>query len=250
MIPADLLLLNIGSLGPFRAFADSDLMGQCIVIAQIVMSICSWGMMLSKKAKLAEVSTRSAQFVDAFVRTNDPLEIFVENAHQLQTLTDTPIGQIYANSCERLAALVPVEQRQKMHLDPTYRLSLTRKQMDLVESVCVHTIEEACVRLNGSEMTWIAIFTSSAPLMGLFGTVWGVMYAFQAMAASGSADIAQLAPGISSALLTTVVGLVVAIPSTIGYNLLQSKLEAVSVDLEGFGEDLLGKLRLHYLEDR
>ena len=66
----------------------------------------------------------------------------------------------------------------------------------------------------------------------------------------GSADIAELAPGISSALLTTVVGLVVAIPSTIGYNLLQGRLESESVDLEGFGEDLMGKLRLHYLEDR
>lgn len=245
-----LFLLDIGTLGPFRAFADSDFMGQCIVIAQIVMSICSWAMMINKKGLLTDVSQRSAAFVDAFLKHNDPLEIFIQNAHQRDALRDTPIGLIYTNSCERLANLVPLEQRQRMMVDPHFQMSLTRKQMDLVESVCVHTLEEESVKLSGPGMTWIAIFTSSAPLMGLFGTVWGVMYAFQAMAASGSADIAQLAPGISSALLTTVVGLVVAIPSTIGYNLLQGKLEAVSVDLEGFAEDLMGKLRLHYLEDR
>ena len=244
------LLLSVGTLGPFRAFADSDIMGQCIVIAQILMSICSWAMILSKWTKLGDVRAQSARFVDTFVRTDDPLQIFIENAHNPGALAETPIGQIYRKSCERLASLVPLEQRKRMSMDPNYRLSLTRKQMDLVESVCAHTIEEECVQLSGPGMTWIAIFTSSAPLMGLFGTVWGVMYAFQAMAASGSADIAQLAPGISSALLTTVVGLVVAIPSTIGYNLLQGRLESANVDVEGFGEDLLGKLRLHYLEER
>jgi biopolymer transport protein ExbB/TolQ len=246
----DTLLLAIGSTGPLRAFADSDIVGQLIVIIQIVMSICSWGMMLSKKAKLDDVRARSARFVDSFVKKNDPLEIFVEFAHPPHSLTEAPMGQVYVKSCERLASLVPMEQRQRMSLDPTYRLSLNRKQMDLVESVCAHTVEEECVKLSGPAMTWIAIFTTSAPLMGLFGTVWGVMFAFQAMAACGSADIAELAPGISSALLTTVVGLVVAIPSTIGYNLLQGRLESESVDLEGFGEDLLGKLRLHYLEER
>lgn len=246
----DSFLLAVGTTGPFRAFMDSDIMGQMIVIIQIVMSICSWGMMLSKKARLDDIHNRSARFVDAFVKKNDPLEIFVEYAHAPHALTETPMGNVYVKSCERLATLVPVEQRQRMSIDPTYRLSLTRKQMDLVESVCAHSVEEQCVNLSGPSMTWIAIFTSSAPLMGLFGTVWGVMNAFQAMAACGSADIAELAPGISSALLTTVVGLVVAIPSTIGYNLLQGRLESESVDLEGFGEDLMGKLRLHYLEDR
>ena len=72
------------------------------------------------------------------------------------------------------------------------------------------------------------------------------MLAFQAMAASGSANIAELAPGISSALLTTVVGLVVAIPSTIFYNVLQSKVEAYTVQMEGFAEELMGKLTLQY----
>lgn len=243
------LLLSVGSLGPLRAFADSDFVGQLIVIVQIVMSICSWGMMLSKGLRLTDIRNRSASFVDAFVSKDDPLAIFVEHAHNKNALVDTPIGMLYVKTCERLASLVSTEQRRLMSLDPHYQLRLTRKQMDLVESVCAHSVEEGCVQLSGPGMAWIAIFTSSAPLMGLFGTVWGVMYAFQAMAVSGSADIAQLAPGISSALLTTIVGLAVAIPSTIGYNLLQNTLESRSVDLEGFGEELLGKLRLNYLED-
>ena len=153
------LLLSVGTLGPFRAFADSDVMGQCIVIAQILMSICSWAMILSKWTKLGDVRAQSARFVDAFVRTDDPLQIFIENAHNPGALAETPIGQVYRKSCERLASLVPLEQRKRMSMDPNYRLSLTRKQMDLVESVCAHTIEEECVQLSGPGMTWIAIFT-------------------------------------------------------------------------------------------
>ena len=75
------LLLSVGTLGPVRAFVDSDVMGQFIVIAQILMSICSWAMMLSKRTKLGDIHDQSARFVDTFVRTDDPLQIFIENAH-------------------------------------------------------------------------------------------------------------------------------------------------------------------------
>ncbi|MBO7182415.1 MAG: hypothetical protein J6V91_06500, partial [Kiritimatiellae bacterium] len=66
----DTLLLAIGSTSPIKAFVDSDMVGQFIVIAQILMSISSWGMMLGKKLKLDEVRMRSAHFVDTFVKKN------------------------------------------------------------------------------------------------------------------------------------------------------------------------------------
>ena len=245
--------LLLSATGPIRAFTDSDGLGQFIVILQLVMSVCSWAMMWGKWLEFKDAQRRSANFVDKLIKRNDILDIYAETAHDghaSASISEVPMGKVYMNTCKRLADLVSIDQRQRMAIDPTYRFTLTHKQMDLVESVCAHTVEDELVKLSGSAMTWIAIFTSAAPLFGLLGTVWGVMFAFQSMAASGSADIAELAPGISSALLTTVVGLVVAIPSTIGYNLLQGSLEARSVDLEGFGEDLMGKLRLNYLEDR
>ncbi len=227
--------------GPLKAFADSDFCGQLIVLIQIGMSVISWAVMAGRWFHLGDLASRSARFVDDFVRQNDPLALY----YNRYPFSDTPMENVYLKTCERLAALIPETQRVLLRTDPQTPLRLDATRIELVETTCAHTTDEETVQL-GKGMTALAVITSSAPLLGLFGTVWGVMLAFQAMAASGSANIAELAPGISSALLTTVVGLIVAIPSTIAYNVLQAKIEAYTVQLEGFGEELMGKLALNY----
>ncbi len=227
--------------GPVKAFVDSDACGQLIVIIQIGMSVVSWAVMAGRMLHLRELATRSARFVDDFVRGNDPLALY----YNRYDFGETPLENVYRRTCERLANLIPEHVRVLLRTNPDEPIRLGAARMELVESTCAHATDEETVGL-GRGMTALAIITSAAPLLGLFGTVWGVMLAFQAMAASGSANIAELAPGISSALLTTVVGLVVAIPSTIFYNVLQAKIDAYTVQLEGFAEELMGKLTLQY----
>ena len=237
---ASAVLLAMAS-GPFRAFADSDLCGQAIVLLRIGMSIWSGAVMIGRFGQLKDLQARSERFVDDFASKDDPLHLYY-NAYQFD---DSAMENVYRKTAERLVKLIPQSQLILLRQDANTRLSLTPVLMELVETTCVHTTDEETMKL-GKGMTVLAVITSSAPLLGLFGTVWGVMLAFQAMAASGSANIAELAPGISSALLTTVVGLVVAIPSTIAYNTLHAKIEAYTVQLEGFAEELMGKLSLHY----
>ncbi len=227
--------------GPIKAFMDSDGCGQLIVLVQIGMSVVSLAVMAGRRLHLRELSMRSARFVDDFVRQNDPLALY----YNRYDFTDNPMEKVYLKTCERLAELIPDRQRMLLRTNPETQLVLGAARMELVETTCAHTTDEETVVLSKG-MTALAVITSSAPLLGLFGTVWGVMLAFQAMANSGSANIAELAPGISSALLTTVVGLVVAIPSTIAYNFLQERIEAYTVQLEGFAEELMGKLTLKY----
>ncbi len=229
--------------GPLKAFMDSDFCGQLIVLVQIGMSVISWGVMVGKSLHLRDLRRRSARFVDDFVRQDDPLRLYLQD----YTFTETPMEKVYLQTSARFANLVPKEQLLCLQQGVNTRISLNHARMELVETTCAHTTDEESVSL-GHGMTMLAVVTSSAPLLGLFGTVWGVMLAFQAMASSGSANIAELAPGISSALLTTVVGLVVAIPSTIAYNFLQSGIDAYVVQLEGFGEELMGKLSLNYAD--
>lgn len=228
--------------GPIQAFADSDFCGQLIVITQIVMSVGSWAVFLGKFGALKAINARSRRFADDFARQDDPLTLYCDKGYAFEA---SPLETVYRRTAERFVKLIPRQQLLLLQQDATTRPTLTAARMELVESTCAHATDEETVTLNRG-MTALAVVTSSAPLLGLFGTVWGVMLAFQAMAASGSANIAELAPGISSALLTTVVGLVVAIPSTIAYNILQAKLEAFTVQLEGFGEELIGKLSLNY----
>ena len=86
-----------------------------------------------------------------------------------------------------------------------------------------------------------------APMMGLFGTVWGVMVSFNAMGTEGAANLSAVAPGISSAMLTTVIGLLVAIPSAIGSNLLNEKIRIVGVQLENFADKFAARLQQAFL---
>ena len=82
--------------------------------------------------------------------------------------------------------------------------------------------------------------------MGLFGTVWGIMMSFVSMAIIGKADIPTMAPGISSALLTTVLGLTVAVPSLIGYNVLSNYIRQITSCMDNFIEDFMAKLKLEH----
>lgn len=226
----------------FEAFSNSDFIGMLIVLIQIGMSVTSWAAMMKKTMTLKTIKRHSEIFVDNFVREDDSLALY----YKRYAFGDTPMEQVYVSTCERFVSLIPEEQKERLARHEAV-LAFPRKRMELVETTCAHTTNELSVAL-GEGMTLLANTTNAAPLLGLLGTVWGVMLAFFAMAESGSADIAELAPGISSALLTTVVGLLVAIPSTIAYNILQARIDAATVQLEGFAEELMGKLSLQYQE--
>ncbi|SVC42239.1 uncharacterized protein METZ01_LOCUS295093, partial [marine metagenome] len=91
-------------------------------------------------------------------------------------------------------------------------------------------------------LTWLAVMGSVSPLMGLMGTVIGITNTFLGITASGSSNISAVAPGVAEALVTTVAGLAVAIPSVIAYNHFVARLDLVSGELEGFSSEFIGTL--------
>jgi len=91
-------------------------------------------------------------------------------------------------------------------------------------------------------LPWLATFGSVSPLLGLLGTVLGVMDAFIGIAVGGSGNIAAVAPGVAEALVTTVMGLAVAVPSVMAYNLFVSRLGLFAGELEGFAQEIIGTM--------
>jgi biopolymer transport protein TolQ len=89
---------------------------------------------------------------------------------------------------------------------------------------------------------WLATFGSVSPLLGLLGTVLGVMDAFIGIAVGGSGNIAAVAPGVAEALVTTVAGLAVAVPAVMAYNLFVNRLGLFAGELEGFAQEIIGSL--------
>jgi len=114
-----------------------------------------------------------------------------------------------------------------------------------VKTLCEHVLDEEALRVEKG-MGMIATVVAIAPMLGLLGTVWGVLDAFADMGAAGSATIATMAPAIASALVTTVVGLLIAIPGVMLHNWLSAMLRDLLADMEGFADDLMGRIALEF----
>ena len=114
----------------------------------------------------------------------------------------------------------------------------------------LENIERALRRSSTNELTllekrvpFLATTGSSAPFIGLFGTVWGIMNSFLNIGAKGATNLAVVAPGISEALIATAVGLFAAIPAVIGYNYCASKIRLLHREMENFSSDFLNSVK-------
>ena len=111
-----------------------------------------------------------------------------------------------------------------------------------------NAVSQEALKLE-SGLILLAIAVSGGPFLGLLGTVWGVMSTFAGIAQSGSATLTAMAPGVSAALITTVAGLLVAIPSMFAYNWLVHNLRVLTVELDNFAQELISKMETEYLAD-
>ena len=120
-------------------------------------------------------------------------------------------------------------------------IGFTSSQLESIRAAVDCSVADQALELE-DQMGLLATAVSAAPFLGLLGTVWGVMDAFSGMADSGSAALSAVAPGISGALLTTIIGLIVALPSMIGYNLLSSKIRHIAVQMDNFSQEFVSKI--------
>jgi biopolymer transport protein ExbB/TolQ len=129
---------------------------------------------------------------------------------------------------------------------------LSLKSMEHVKRTLERAVAQQSLKLE-SGLILLAIAVSGAPFLGLLGTVWGVMSAFSgvalAAAKGGRADLASMAPGVAAALITTVAGLLVAIPSMFGYNWLVHNLRVLTVALDNFAQELASNMETEYLAE-
>lgn len=154
---------------------------------------------------------------------------------------------IYKETCERLLKLLAPDMRSLLvgRQSGAADAALTAREIELVRGTCDHILDEEEIRLEHG-MGVISACVASAPMLGLLGTVWGVLDAFAEMGTAGSANLATIAPSISAALVTTVVGLLIAIPGTICFTSMQGKIRNISADIEGFADELMGRIACEF----
>ena len=204
-----------------------------VVLAVLALfSILSLWVILSKVRRFRAVRREG----DEFLARLDRVSSLGEASEAVLTLPESPYARLFRAGLNFFAELSPGALGGSSHATglSLTQLEALRLVMDKVEA---EEIDEL-----GHGLNWLAIIGSVSPLLGLMGTVIGIMNTFLGITTSASTNISAVAPGVAEALITTVAGLSVAIPSVIAYNHFASRLNLVLGELEGFASEFIGTL--------
>ena len=231
--------------GLIFALNHSTVPGKAVLITLFIFSIFSWSVMWTKLRVIRIAKRQAINFRSHFRADRQPLRLYTLGAR----FDGTPLYDVYLAGCEELT----FHLLGSPELDDTFRARLetappiSGTQMRAVDSAMERAVGESSLRLE-AQMILLATAVSGAPFLGLLGTVWGVMDTFGDVAAAGSANLAAMAPGVSAALITTVTGLLVAIPAMFGYNFLVTSIRAMTVDMDNFAAELSSEMAHRYVD--
>ena len=227
------------------AFSNSDTIGKSIVILLCFGSCIVWSIMLIKVVQTWLIHQRCRRFRTVYRRyAAAPLRIEQEWKH---TNLQGPLAVLCHAAIAQLLEILKPDgfQHGKLLLDGVLPRQLTSGELDKIRAAlnaAMASEEQQIIE----HIPMLGCLSSIAPMLGLFGTVWGVMATFVGIVnAGGRPDIQAIAPGISGALLTTVMGLVVAIPSLCGSNLMASQINQINSEMEIFSEEFIASLRVN-----
>lgn len=225
--------------GGFSIWKQATPEAQVIIVILILFSIGAWSVIAFKTVQMRRARKLNLYFTEEFKAQKNVLELY---DRRIQA-EGCPLFVVYqAGSVEldtRLKGGAPGEPRKK---------HISLKSMEHVKRTMENTVAQESLKLE-SGLILLAIAVSGAPFLGLLGTVWGVMDTFAGIARTGSATMSAMAPGVAAALVTTVAGLLVAIPSMFGYNWLVHNLRVRTVELDNFAQELVSKMETEYLLD-
>jgi biopolymer transport protein TolQ len=204
-------------------FVRADVVVKAVIILLLVASIWCWAIIFDKVVNLRRLNTRSSEFEQAFWSGNSLDELY----ERISTAPHDPMAAVFVSAMREWRrtstrsgagdARVGVSDR----IDRVMQITLDR-EMDRTEK----------------NMTFLATTGSTAPFIGLFGTVWGIMNSFQAIAISKNTSLAVVAPGIAEALFATALGLLAAIPAVVAYNKLNKDIDRYANRLDSFAGEI------------
>jgi biopolymer transport protein TolQ len=233
--------------GLIYAFEQSTLPGKLVLCALFVGSVFSWSVMLSKLLMLRTATRQRDAFLELFRQDRYPLRLYGEGL----SFEGAPLFAVYQAGCRELAFQLlgasEVDETFSSRLETAQKI--TPAQMRVVAVAMERAVGESALLLE-SQMIILATAVSGAPFIGLLGTVWGVMETFADVAKAGSASLAAMAPGVSAALITTVTGLLVAIPAMFGYNYLVTTVRGMIVGLDNFAAELTSAFEHRYVSHK
>ncbi|MFW2330951.1 MAG: MotA/TolQ/ExbB proton channel family protein [Nitrospinota bacterium] len=231
---------NGSSLSVLGLISHTGWVGKFVLALLLGLSIASWGIMIHKYRLFQNINRDGALFNSYFHRRGIQIDTLYSYANKMKTC---PIARLFLAGYIELAAQFRLTQDAR---------AITSDELVLEK---IDSIARALERASAEESTQLESYSfflgatgSTAPFIGLFGTVWGVMEAFAGIGATGSASVAVVAPGISEALIATAAGIFTAVPAVIGYNYFVQESKTLSSQLDNFSLDFLTMIDKVYIK--
>lgn len=205
--------------------SHASIVAKAVLALLILMSIASWALMIQKFFSLNAANSKAVKGLDRFDKAQNLREA-------VQSLGSDPASPLYY-----IAHQGVLEFNRSRELGNSSEVIVDNVRRALRQGAA-----SELARLQRS-LAFLATTANTAPFIGLFGTVWGIMNSFHAIGLSKSASLATVAPGISEALVATAIGLAVAVPATVGFNLFMGKLSQVDTLLVNFAGLFLNRVQ-------
>ena len=209
------------NLSIFNIFYSADMFGKFVILALLFTSIFCWAIFIYKILRFKSINVDMNKFEDFFWRSST-IEDF---AHSPASNLENPLSKIFRSGMKEYKDLSIIDNDNMSSIKISLKERIF-KSMDITRNRELEEID--------SHLSFLATSGSIAPFVGLLGTVWGIMHSFGSIANSQNTSLAVVAPGISEALFATALGLFVAIPAVIFYNLLCRKAEILSNKIDDF----------------
>jgi biopolymer transport protein TolQ len=200
--------------------SNTGAVAKLVLLALLAFSLISWAIILTKWSLLRRARTQSGRFVRAFRKA----QRLQDMAAVVDQFKPSPLVGVFEGGYE--------EYRRQVAASGGLR-----NMVSIQRGMQIGASEEI-TRLERN-MPWLAITAAVTPFVGLFGTVWGIIDAFQGLGTAGAATLRAVAPGISEALITTAAGLAAAIPAVIAYNLIGASIREFAARSDDFALELL-----------
>ncbi|MGV1014239.1 MAG: protein TolQ [Methyloceanibacter sp.] len=208
----------------FALFMNAHLVVQVVIVGLLLASVWSWAIIIEKLFLFAKTRKETDKFEQVFWSGQSLEELY----QALATRKNTGVAALFVAAMREWKRSTEHEKSDRARPMPGLQLRV-EKVMDVTISREVERLER--------RLTFLATVGSTAPFVGLFGTVWGIMTSFQAIATSKNTSLAVVAPGIAEALFATALGLLAAIPAVIFYNKFNTEVARYAARLEGFADE-------------
>ena len=218
--------------GMLELLTDADIIVQSVLFILLAMSIVCWVIIFQKVRLLRQAQLETKEFVHNFWNSKHLDDVYKD----LSSYPNSPVAHVFKraykelNKISKLSGISQLSDAES-NLERALRRSASNERTEMERLV-----------------TFLATTGSTAPFIGLFGTVWGILRAFQKIGATGQASIQTVGPDIAHALIATAVGLAAAIPAVIAYNFINRQIKVLSKEMDNFSADFLNIIKRNILK--